>query len=242
MHLDAECVERWLHDELEPGARRDAAAHLAQCAECRARVEAAAAEEAWIRGALATLPSPAIAAPVVSDLRRQESRRRLAGWAAAILLSVTAAGTAYALPGSPLPGWVSAAREWFAPPAPAPAPRRLTPSVTGLVLPGEPRLTIRFAGVASTGQARVALVDTGGVRVRMTPGAATFTTSPGLLVITIVDSGASFELDIPRDAPLVAVEAGGARRFLKEGGSVTLSLPGDSAGRYAVPLGRTGEP
>lgn len=241
MHLDDERTQRWLHAELDRPARQEVAAHLATCAECQARVAAAEAEEGWIRARLAQVPDPwRVSSP--ARLRQRAGSLRRWRWAATIVLSCAAAGTAYAMPGSPLPRWVERIGGWFSghetsppppPPEPAPAPAPATPS--GIVLPVEPSLTIRFAGAAA-GEARVVLVDSGGVTVQVRSGQAAFTTGPGLLVVDGPAAGTRVEIALPRTAPLVTIEVDGVRRFRLRGGVVESAGAPDQAGGYRLGL------
>src|SRR5690606_3926078 len=112
MHLDDERTQRWLHAELDDPARQEVAAHLVTCAECQAQVAAAEAEEGWIRARLADIPDPrAVSSP--AGLRARAIALRRWQWAATILLSCAAAGTAYAMPGSPVPRWVERVAGWI---------------------------------------------------------------------------------------------------------------------------------
>lgn len=237
MHLDDERTQRWLHAELDDPARQDVAAHLATCAECQEQVAAAKAEEDWVRARLAVLPAPKpLASP--AGLRARAGSLRRWRWAATILLSCAAAGTAYAMPGSPLPGWVARIGGWISgpevPPPPTatgPAPAATTPS--GIVLPVEPRLTIRLVGTAG-GEARVLVVDSGGIAVRVRAGQAAFATSPGLLVVQTGVAGSRIEVEVPRGAPVVRIEAGGRRLFLLQGGAVESAAAPDGGGGYRL--------
>ncbi len=239
MHLDDERTQRWLHAELHGPARQEVAAHLAACAECQAQVAAAEAEEGWIRARLADIPAPR---PVSSPagLRGRASSLRRWRWAATIVLSCAAAGTVYAMPGSPLPRWVERIGGWISgreispaptPAEPAPAPH--TPS--GIVLPVEPSLTIRFVGEAA-GEARVVVVDSGSITVQVRRGQAAFTTGPGLLVVEVPDSGTRVEIAVPHGAPLVTIEVDGARRFRLRGGVVESASGPDGDGGYRLGL------
>lgn len=239
MHLDDERTQRWLHAELDGPARQEVAAHIAACAECQAQVAAAEAEEGWIRARLADLPDPR---PVSSPARlrgRANSLRRWR-WAATILLSCAAAGTAYAMPGSPLPRWVERIGGWISgggvspPPAP-PSPAAAAPS--GIVLPVEPSLTIRLRGGAAGSDARVVVVDSGGISVRVSDGQAAFTSSAGLLIVQAGDSGARVEVELPRSAPLVRIEAEGQRPFLLREGVVESAAVPDRDGSYRLRYG-----
>lgn len=239
MHLDDERTQRWLHAELDEPARQAVAAHLQACAECRAQVAAAEAEEGWMRSRLAELPDPrAVSSP--AGLRARVNAMRRWRWAATILLSCAAAGTAYAMPGSPLPRWVERVAGWIsrrdeAPPPTAPATAPAAPS--GIVLPVEPSLTIRLRGGAAGGEARVVVVDSGGITVRVRDGQAAFTSSAGLLIVQAGDAGARVEVELPRGAPLIRIEAEGRRLFQLRATVVETAAVPDGDGSYRLLYG-----
>lgn len=244
MHLDDERTQRWLHAELDDPARQQVAAHLVTCAECQAQVAAAEAEEGWIRARLADIPDPrAVSSP--AGLRARAIARRRWQWAATILLSCAAAGTAYAMPGSPVPRWVERVAGWIsrrddAPPPPAPTTAPAAPS--GIVLPVEPSLTIRLRGGGAGSEARVVVVDSGGITVRVRDGQAAFTSSAGLLIVQAGDAGARVEVELPRGAPLVRIEAEGQRLFLLRAGVVESAAVPDRDGSYRLGYGGTAAP
>lgn len=244
MHLDDERTQRWLHAELDEPARQAVAAHLQACAECRARVAAAEAEEGWLRSRLAELPDPrTVSSP--AGLRTRVNAMRRWRWAATIVLTCAAAGTAYAMPGSPLPRWVERVAGWIsrrdeAPPPTAPATAPAAPS--GIVLPVEPSLTIRLGGGAAGSEARVVVVDSGGITVRVSEGQAAFTSSAGLLIVQAGDSGAGLQVELPRDAPLVSIETEGRRLFQLRAGVVESAAAPDGAGGYRLRFGGVAAP
>lgn len=99
-HLD-DALSAYLDDELAPAARREADAHLAVCADCRAELDDVAAA----RHAIRIMPVHAAPRPIL-DLDRvpgtgpvQAHRRRArAAWA---LAAGVAAGVAMFLPSEP---------------------------------------------------------------------------------------------------------------------------------------------
>ncbi|MCC7141021.1 MAG: zf-HC2 domain-containing protein [Candidatus Eisenbacteria bacterium] len=126
-HLDDERIQRLLDDELSPALRAVAESHLRTCAACRAHLDAARAEDAWLADRLLELDAPAIALHSASqanaDVTRPRPmthrplrdranlplRSRSGGWvratvgAAALILVAT---LAYTMPGSPVPRWI----------------------------------------------------------------------------------------------------------------------------------------
>ena len=105
MHVDAERVERLLHGELSPDEARAAHAHLESCASCRATVDAARSQEAEVLALLGTLDHTPPAFDLAAVRVRRHQRWPLR-WAAGFAFALVAAGTAYALPGSPLRAWI----------------------------------------------------------------------------------------------------------------------------------------
>lgn len=96
-HLD-DVLSAYLDDELAPAARREADAHLAACADCRAELDDVAA----IRQAVRILPvhaapHPLLDWPVAAAVAAASPRRR-AAWA---LAAVAAAAIAMLLPREP---------------------------------------------------------------------------------------------------------------------------------------------
>jgi len=92
-HLD-DTLSAYLDDELAPAARREAEAHLAGCAECRAElVEVAAA-----RQAIRILPVHAARRPILDQAFPETNPRRRAMWA---LAAAVAAAIAIVLPRDP---------------------------------------------------------------------------------------------------------------------------------------------
>lgn len=240
MHLDEEQLQRLLNGELSADARRDAGDHLAACNECRDRLALAERDEGEILALLRQLDHPL---PDV-DVEALAARARGIGlvwgrWAAGILLVLGAAGAAYAVPGSPVRGWVRSAAAWIAreyrgPPAPkqADAPSR---GAGIAALPGR-NYVIAFQSLESGGQARVSLTDGAEVIVRAPSGAARFTSAVDRLLIDNQGSGATFEIEIPRTALRVEIRVAGKRIFLKQGERVTPGVPPGAEGKYLLRL------
>jgi hypothetical protein len=252
-HLDEEQVQRLLHGELTRALEITAGEHLAVCAPCRERVAVARREESEVHALLAALdhdPPRIRAGAIVSAARARASawRRRAAG----LLVAMGAAGAAYALPGSPLPGWVSSVVERIgsladtssrSPAVPPPAGPETPPDPRGsreessggiAVAPGN-TLLILFTRSQGEGGVLVSLSDGEEVRVLAPAGAATFTSDVNQLVIDNPGSTATFEIAIPRHAPRVEVRVAGKKIFLKDGPHISAGTEasGDS---YSLPL------
>jgi hypothetical protein len=240
MHLDEEQLQRLLHGELSAGARRDTGDHLAACNECRERLVLAERDEGEILGLLRQVDHPL---PAV-DAEALAARARGIGlvwgrWAAGILLVLGTAGAAYAVPGSPVRGWVRSAAAWIAGEDRAPpAPKQANAPSRGAGIAAAPgrNYVIAFQALESGGQARVSLTDGAEVIVRAPSGAARFTSAVDRLLIDNRGSGTTFEIEIPRTAPRVEIGVAGKRIFLKQGEHVTAGAPPGAEGEYLLRL------
>jgi len=233
MHLEVEQIQRLLHGELDAPGQAAVRGHLAACADCRGQIEEAEREEELILGLLRQVDhaSPAVHADALVA-RARRGTPRWGRWAAGVLLALTAAGAAYAAPGSPLPVWVDRLVAWVAGPAPVPP----EPQPAGVaVQPGE-RFTIGFEAEQERGTVAVSLTDGATVVARRLAGSATFTTGVDHLAIANGGSSADYEIELPRSAPWVEIRIGARRLLLKEGPRVITDAPVDARGRYLVPL------
>jgi hypothetical protein len=164
-------------------------------------------------------------------------------WAAAIGLALGAAGAAFAIPGSPLPGWVSTiATRLRGSTVARPVDSVQTPvadrGTAGIAVPPGRSLLILFAGAGSGGLARVSLADRAEVVVRAPTGAATFTSEADRLVIEDRNAPDTFAVEIPRSAPRVEIRVGGNPALVAERGRIVAAGAPDSAGTYTLRLAR----
>jgi hypothetical protein len=239
MHLDEEQLQRLLHGE--PSAREDAGAHLAECNECRERLVAAQRDEGEIFALLRRVDH---AVPAV-DPETVAARARGMGavWgrrAAGILLFLGVAGTAYALPGSPVRDWVRSVVAWIGdsdqpPPAPAQVQAPDQGAAGIAAIPGR-QFVIAFESSEPGGQAQVSLTEGEEVTVRAPIGAASFTSAADRLVIANSGSGATFRIEIPRAAPRVEIRVAGSRIFLKDGSRIQSKGSVEAGGKLLIPL------
>ncbi|MFN2399423.1 MAG: anti-sigma factor [Gemmatimonadaceae bacterium] len=229
MHLDEEQVQRLLHGELKPPAEASVREHLAGCADCNRRVAEVKREEEEVFALLTHVDHspPRIDAGAIAA----RARGRDFGWgrlAAGFLLTLGFAGAVYALPGSPLRGWVQAVvqrKEVRPDPSSAVSvPAQAADAGKGVagiaVSPGR-ELLILFTSRQAAGHAIITLADGPEVTVRALTGAASFTSGADRLVIDNPSSSATFEIQIPRAAPRVEIRVGEDRIFLKEGSRVS---------------------
>ena len=109
--------------------------------------------------------------------------------------------------------------------------------MAGLAVPPADPLTILFDSAQSGSQVRISLGEWSEVRVRAPSDAATFGSEAGRLrILANRDSTATFEIEIPREAPRVEIRAAGRQIFLKEGTRVTGRGIGDRREVYLLPL------
>ncbi len=237
MHLDEEQIQRLLHGELAPPGAGSARTHLDGCPECRLRLTESEREEAWVFDRLGRLDH---ARPEQTAEAILGSRRRPASsWgrmAAGIILTLAAAGAAYAAPGSPLPRLIDHIVELVGrtPERPVKAAPSLSTkeSQAGIaVAPGD-LMTIDFLGDQSRDTTIISLTDSLEVMVRAQGGTTTFTSDNERLAVGHQGAPATFEILIPRSAPWIEIRAGGRRLWLKENGRIFTDISRDSGGRY----------
>lgn len=241
MHLDEEQLQRLLHDEIGARAMGDAREHLATCTECRERLVEAQRDEDEI---FALFRQVDHAVPAI-DPETVAARARGVGavwgrWAAGILLFLGVAGTAYALPGSPLRDWVGSVVAWMGDPEQPPrGPAQVQAPDEGVAgiaaIPGQ-QFVIAFESSETGGQAQVSLTEGEEVTVRAPIGAASFTSAADRLVIANAGFGATFRIEIPRTAPRVEIRVAGNRVFLKEGSRVQSEGSVETGGKLLIRL------
>jgi hypothetical protein len=237
MHLDEELIQRVLHAELTPSRRQEVQSHLAGCVDCRSLVDEAQRDESRIFALLSELDHPL---PRIPDEVAIASGRSM-GWGrlvAGILIGILAAGAVYAASGRPLPKIFQRLVEWVAqnpvPAAPSAASSPQAPQ-RGIAVPAGDRLVILFSTTRG-GQATITLSDDTEVQVRTLRGVASFTSDLDRLQVDSRSDSARFVIAIPRQAPLVEVQVGGRRVFLKEAGRVVTPTRPDPRGDYLIPL------
>jgi hypothetical protein len=246
MHLDEEQIQRLLHGEVLP-RETSVLTHLASCAACNARLSSAERDEREVHALLRHLDHPVPHVdPRALALPAESRAPRWGRWAAGIVLALGLGSASYAIPGSPLPGWIGsvvdrvagrAQRALPAPPTDAdvhPGPTS-EPAIAGIsVMPGA---HTRIRLTSAHGWSHVSLSDGPEIVVRAPAGATTFTSEVDGLVIHNADPNATIEIEIPRAAPRVEITVGPETVFLKEGLRVTTHVDPMSADAYFLEFG-----
>lgn len=228
MHLSDEFLERALHNELHGVEGAAARAHLAECGACQLEVAERQAAELQMFSTFGALDVPTRLPAIDEVLRTSHARARVVPFgvrlAASILGMVVLGGvTLYAMPNSPLRRWLRPARPATAPaPQPPPAPDAPASGVT--VLPGG-HLTIAFMFAQSAGELRVRLTDDNGASVRALGARVPFAVGEGRLTVSNAGASASYDIAIPRAAPLVEIMIAGRRVWQTAAGRLTSAWP-----------------
>ena len=259
-HLDEERTQRVVDRELAAAEMEPIEAHLASCAACRDKVAATKREQDAMRALFLSLdelslhepasvavamPTPLARRGVVSaGVAGRPGRRVLLRRAAIVVLAIGLAGAAYAAPGSPLPELVrQIARKIGGLPAETPQPRDIPlrdtsegpPAVSGIGIPADSPIQIVFTTGQASGGARVSFTDGETITVRGPAGAARFASEADRLVIDNEGTTATYDIEIPRNAPRVEIRLGERRLFLKEGDRL-VGPPPDASGVHLLDL------
>ncbi len=247
MHVDTEQLQRFVDGELPRVAEAELRRHLESCAECREHVERGRRGTDEFHELLRNLDHGRPPATVGAITARAAASPRWAeaAWlrvAATIVLALALAGTAYAIPGSPLSRWWRDITRGGSPEATPAIPEPATPpALSGLAVEPGDSLVIEFAFVQASGALRVALTDGGVVSVQGPSGAATYASDANRLVVGNRGSVANFEVLIPRVARTIEIRVQGARVFRKDGTGVSAGMRstlGAGPGVYSIPLTR----
>lgn len=238
MHLDTEQIQRAAHDELDDPSVRT---HLDTCADCRARVDAAAHDDSEIARLLGVLdaPPPRIDPATLRARARADTTTPRGGWgrwAAAVFLAAGIAGAAYAVPGSPVPTWLDTLRGAPAAPTARQAPPSRPDAPAGIAVASTGRLAIVFTPPLPRGEVRVRLTADALLHVQAVDGDAAFTARGEGIDVASRSDVARYEIRIPRDAPSLRIRFGDTLVFEKTGDRVTSMVPAEADGSYALPF------
>jgi predicted anti-sigma-YlaC factor YlaD len=240
MHLDDEQIQRLLDQHLDSSATEAARAHLGSCSECRTRLDQAEQEDTWLSQRLQLLdhPTPAVSATGVAG----RARRRSPTWrriAAGILLAVTTAGVAYAVPGSPVPRWFHRIASLITsnhPRQPGAMIGNRPESRAGIAVAPGRRFIIEVAPGQALDSAVVMLTDATELVVRAQGGTTSFASDVGRLAVRHSGAPGVLEIEVPRTAPWVELTVGRRRVWLKSGAKVESPASADEGARYHVSL------
>lgn len=221
MHADEGLLQALLDGEVDQAAAAEVRRHIDECTQCRGLLEELRGDDQWLEGVLQSIDHPVPQVPAKTIATRARRSRRPLRWAAAIGLLLLAAGTAYALPGSPVRRWIDQLVASRGAKSTEPIP-----DVAGVALPPGQHFSIVFADPHSAGSVTITLTDDSTISARRRGGAATFAAEIDRLRIITGSAPTDFEIAIPRRARWVEVVVDGRRVFLKEGPNVT--------GRYNV--------
>jgi hypothetical protein len=241
MHPDIEQIQRFLHGQLAASSANAVESHIEECQDCRIRVHSAQREESEIHALLGQLDHelPVVNAGSVM-VRTTPGRPAAWRWAAAILLTLSAAAAAYLVPGSPIGALLY---EWLHrsdSQQPAPAPVIPAPGETsaGIALSPGQNLVIIFAATQTSGTADISFSESGDVHVSTTSGAARFESDEDVLRIDNAGPTATFEIVIPQSAPRIEIRMGDERVFLKEGQEIVTGAAKRPDGGYTLSIAR----
>lgn len=186
-----------------------------------------------LRGLLRSVdhPVPNVAPADIAAIARQRAGARRLRMAAAVAALLVAAGTAYALPGSPVRAWLRSIGENADARSTGTAP---ADPGAGISLPAGRRLHIVFEHSLPGSVLHVMLTDDTLVTVLAPSGDASFLAEDDRLRVSNTTPG-TFDIRIPRAAPLVDIAVRGTVVFRKEGEQVvTEAADGDG---WRIPLG-----
>lgn len=241
MHLDDESIERLLHGELDPDREVTARSHLATCPPCEARLKESRAMESRVFGLIGQLDHEAPEIDWEAVLRfptpRPKTGSRIAASIAFLLLT---GGILYALPESPVRGWIDhlLGRDALE----SPAPREGTGSkkeaaVSGLTVRPAGAFEVVFEASQASGTVRVKLVRTPDLEIRVLGTPVQLESGPDRLTVSNARSRSSYEILVPESASSIRVRVEGEDVFVMRGEEVQASELPDSAGFYVHDLG-----
>jgi hypothetical protein len=241
MHLDDESLERLLHGELDPGPEATVRSHLASCPSCEARLEESRALESRLFGLLGTLDHEAPEIDWNSALHPPSTRARAGSRiAASIAFLLLAGGILYALPDSPVRGWIDRLRGMDATEAPTPgsgSPSEIETPVSGLSVRPAGAFEIDFEYSQAIGAIRLRLVRTPEVEIRVLGPPVQLESGPGRLGVSNANSQSSYEILVPESASSIRVRVDGEEVFLTQRGEVQSAGLPDSTGFYVLDFG-----
>jgi anti-sigma factor RsiW len=240
LHLDDESLERLLHGELDPDREASARSHLATCPPCEARLKESRALESRLFGLLGNLDHEAPEIDWDAVLRFPTPRRKTgARIAASIAVLLLAGGILYALPESPVRGWIDRLLGEDALEAPAPGDRfgsERGAVVSGLTVRPSGAFDVVFEASQASGTIRLRLVRTPDLEIRVLGSPVELESGPDRLTVSNARSRSSYEILVPESASSVRVRVEGEDVFVTRRGEVQGAGSPDSAGFYVLDL------
>jgi anti-sigma factor RsiW len=240
LHLDDESLERLLHGELDPDREESVRSHLATCPLCEARLKESRALESRLFGLLGKLAHDA---PEIDWdwVRHAPTSRRNAGSriAASIAFLLLAGGILYALPESPVRGWIDRLLGENAPEAPVPGDRfgsERDAAVSGLSVRPAGAFEIVFEASQASGTIRLRLVRTPDLQIRVLGSPVQLESGPDRVTVSNASSRSSYEILVPESASSILVRVEGEDVFVTRRGEVQGAGHPDSAGFYVLDL------
>jgi hypothetical protein len=245
MHLDDESLERLLHGELDPGPEATVRSHLASCPSCETRLEESRALESRLFGLLGTLDHEAPEIDWNSALDPPSTRARAGSRiAASIAFLLLAGGILYALPESPVRGWIDRLRGMDATEAPPPgigSRSEIETPVSGLSVRPTGTFEIDFEDSQAIGTIRLRLVETFDVEIRVLGSPVQLESGPDRVTISNAISQSSYEILVPESAASIRVRVDGEEVFFTQRGDVQSAGLPDTTGSYVLDL-RSSDP
>ena len=231
MHVEEGLLQALLDGEVDQAAAAEARHHIDGCTQCHGLLEELRGDDQWLDGVLRSIdhPLPRVSLETIATRARRSSRPLR--WAAAAAFVLLAAGTAYALPGSPVRRWIEQLVGSRGGTVTQPVP-----DVAGVALPAGQHFSIVFSDPHAAGSVTITFTDDSTISVRRRGGAAKFAAEIDRLRIITGSVPTDFEIAIPRQARWVEVVVGGRRVFLKDGPRVTTEARTDVEGRYIISL------
>lgn len=237
MHLTEADLERLTDGEITSVGGELAHRHLTACAEC---AEALALRRARHREVAELLRTIDDAPPIVSldQLIVQARRGRGPRWGA-IAAAIAAVGVAMvaaaaAVPNSPLRAYLA---HLGIPHRAAPTVDQSPESRVASVGFAPARVVnVIFESPQQSGEIGVTLGDSPLVRVAHRSGSASYTLTPDGVLIGNAGSGASYEVTLPRSAPVVRIRVDNRVVFARDGDDIVTAASPDSQGRYVIPF------
>lgn len=238
MHLDAETLERALHGELDGVSGAETQEHLSICPECNAALEASRLRERRLFGLLEALDHEA---PELDweGVEVRSTRRGARLLVAASIAFALGAGILYALPDSPLRNWID--RVGRDVPAQEAEVEAAGPgSVSGLSIRPTSPFEIVFTGPQESGVARVDLVESSEVEIRVLGPPVDLESGPDRVTVANRGSRSSYAIRLPVAGPAITVRVGNAVVLVRSEGQLRTAAPRAGTGEYRIDLARPG--